>query len=119
MKISERATASIAPLPERDQPLSEQFRLVAKQYVDLDGAARMLENMREPMLSEMVGRLGAMPVARAEREVKASPEYHDYIRKMVDARTQANLKRYQLEFIRMRHSEWIAGDANARAERRL
>lgn len=119
MKISEQETASIRQLPERDQPISEQYRIVAKSWVDLDGAARMLESCKDAVLSQMVKRQGDMPVAKAEREVKASPEWLDYIEKMVEARTAANLKRVQLEFIRMRHSEWIAGDANARAERRL
>lgn len=121
MKISERALGYADPLSEKDWPLSEQYRVVAKAWCDLDGAARMLESMRDPVLSEMVGRLVAagMSVARAEREAKGSAEFHDYTRKSVEARTQANLKRHQLEFIRMRHSEWISGDANARAEKRL
>lgn len=119
MTISERATANIRPLPERDQPISEQYRIIAKDWVALDGAARMLEASKDAVLSQMIGRLGDMPVAKAERTAKASPEWGDYIKKMVEARTASNLKRVHLEFIRMRHSEWIAGDANARAERRL
>lgn len=119
MKISERATNSIREMPERDRPVSEEFRIIAKEWTDLDGAARMLEGCREAVLSQMMRRLGDISVSRAEREVKASEEWADYIRKMVDARTAANVKRVHLEWLRMRQSEWIAADANARVERRL
>jgi hypothetical protein len=38
---------------------------------------------------------------------------------MVDARTEANLKKLQVEFLRMKFSEWQSAEANARSERRL
>ena len=38
---------------------------------------------------------------------------------MVDTRTKANLKKVQLEYLRMKHSEWQSAEANARSERRL
>jgi hypothetical protein len=119
MKTSERATASIRELPERDQPLSEQYRIVAKAWVEMDGAARMLESCKDAVLSEMIGRRAGMPVARAERDAKASPEWSEYLKQMVSARTAANLKKVQLNYIRMKHSEWVSNDANARAERKL
>jgi hypothetical protein len=121
MSTSERATANIRPLPERDQPISEQYRIIAKEWVQLDGAARMLEASKDAVLSQTIMRYGtnAASMAAAERLAKSSDEWVDYVKKMVEARTAANLKKVHLEFIRMRHSEWIAGDANARAERRL
>ena len=60
-----------------------------------------------------------MPHNRAEAEVKASPEWHDHITKMVEARSAANLKKVQLEFIRMRFNEWQSENATKRAEMRL
>ena len=119
MSISERAAGSIRPLPEREQPISEQYRIVAKAWVSLDGAARMLEGCKEAVLSQMVKAQGDIAVAKAERNAKASPEWSDYIAKMCEARTAANLKRVQLEFLKMRHMEWTARSANARHETRL
>jgi hypothetical protein len=119
MKTSERATARISPLPERDRPVSERYRLAAESWVDLDGAARMLEAGKDIVLSQMIGRRSDMPVARAEREAKASDEWRDYIAKMVKARTVANRQKVEVEFLRMKFSEWVASDANARAERKL
>lgn len=103
----------------QDMPLSEQFRIVAKEFADLDGAASMLEEMKTAVLSQKMKALGDKPAAHAERDVKSSPEWEDYIRKMVDARTAANTKKFKLEYIRMRHSEWQSANANKRAEMRL
>jgi len=119
MRTSERATASIRELPERDQPVSEQFRVVGKLWVDLDGAARMLESCKDAVLSQMVKRQGDVPVARAERDAKASPEWDEYVKKMVAARTAANLKKVQMEYLRMKHMEQTSVQANARHEARL
>ena len=64
-------------------------------------------------------RLGDVPVSRAELTVKASPEWADYIKKMVRAREQANLARIEAEFLKMRFTEWQAQDANQRQELRM
>ena len=119
MRTSERSSASIRPLPEREQPWSEQFRIVAKQWVELDGAARLLEETKTAVLSQKMKQLGDKPAAHAERDVKASPEWIDFIEKMVKARTEANLARVKMDYVRMKFSEWQASDATARAEMRL
>jgi hypothetical protein len=64
-------------------------------------------------------RLGDVPVSRAELTVKASPEWADYIKKMVRAREQANLARIEAEFLKMRFTEWQSQDANQRQELRM
>jgi hypothetical protein len=51
--------------------------------------------------------------------VKASPEWADYIKKMVRAREQANLARIEAEFLKMRFTEWQSQDANQRQELRM
>lgn len=102
-----------------DRPLSEQYRLVAKEWLDAEGAATLLEELKSVTLAQRMQALGDVPVAHAERAVKSSPEWEDYIRKMVAARTQASLLKCKLEYIRMRHSEQQSAEATARAERRL
>jgi len=119
-RTSERAlAASIRPLPENERPISEQFRIIAKEWADLDGAARMYEATRHDVLNQRMLALNAKSVSMAEMMVRASPEWHDFTAKMVEARTAANRKKLQLDYIQMRHREWIAADANARSERRL
>jgi len=100
-------------------PWSEQFRVVAKQWVELDRAATMLEETKSAVLSQKMAALGDMPVSHAERTVKASAEWDDFIRSMVDARTQANLKKIHLEYLRMKFQEWNSENATRRAEMRL
>jgi hypothetical protein len=100
-------------------PLSEQYRLAAKEWCELDAAASMLEECKSATLSQMMQAKGDVPVSHAERDVKASADWRDYIEKMVAARKDANLARVKIEWIRMRHSEWISADATRRAEMKL
>lgn len=102
-----------------NMPFSEQFRIVAKEWVTLDGAARLLEESKTAVLSQMMKALGEKPAAHAERDVKASSEWRDYINKMTDARTQANLKKVQMKYLDMKFMEWNSENANRRAEARL
>lgn len=117
--ISQRATASIRPIPATEQPLSEQYRIVAKQYVDAKAAAELLEETKSAVLSRMMAAKGDMPVSKAEMLVKASDEWRGHIEVMVEARRKADLLRCQVEYLRMKHSEWMSETANARAERKL
>lgn len=100
-------------------PLSEQFRLAAKDWVDKDSAASMLEETKTAVLAQRVGALGDMPVNRAEQIVKGSSEWHAWIAGMVNARTSANLAKVKLEWLRMRFNEWQSENATKRAEMRL
>lgn len=100
-------------------PISEQFRLVAKDWVEKDAAARLLEETKTAVLSQMIGRQGDMAYNQAERNVKASEEWRDFIEKMVRAKEAANMAKVKMEYIRMKFNEWQSAEANNRAERRL
>lgn len=102
-----------------NQPISEQFRVTAKEWVDANSAAELLEETKSAFLSQLMARQGDVPVSRAELTVKASPEWSDYVTKMVKARERANLLKVKLEFIRMKFSEAQSFEANRRAEMRL
>ncbi len=100
-------------------PISEQFRIVAKDWVEADSAARLLEETKTAVLAQRMKALGDMPAAHSEREVKASREWADFVEKMVKARTAANLKKVQLEYIKMQFSEAQSFEATKRAEMKL
>jgi len=102
-----------------NQPLSEQFRTVAKKWVDADSAASMLEETKSAVLSKWMSEMGDMPVSKAEMAIKASDKWVEYVRSMVQARQQASLLKVQLEYIRMRFHEWQSHAANRRAEMKL
>lgn len=100
-------------------PISEKFRLVAKEYCELEAAANMLETTKTSVFSQMVLRLGDMAVNKAELIVRASPEWREHIEAIADARAKANLAKAKLEYVRMIHSEHMSAEANARAERKM
>lgn len=100
-------------------PLSEQFRIIAKKWVEADSAASILEETKSAVLSQRMAALGDMPVSKAEMTVKASPEWSDHVTAMVKAREHASLLKVQLEYIRMKFSEWQSAEATRRAEMRL
>jgi hypothetical protein len=100
-------------------PISEQYRITAKKWIDADAAASLLEETKSAFLAKRMTALGDMPVSRAEMTIKASPEWSDYISKMVRAREQASLLKVQLEYIRMKFGEWNSETATKRAEMRL
>jgi hypothetical protein len=102
-----------------DTPISEQYRLAAMDWVAMDAAARMLEEGKSAYIAQQIDKLGDMAHAKAERIVKASPDYADYIKKMVNAKTAANRQKVELDFLKMRHMERNSEEANARSERKL
>ena len=102
-----------------DPLLSEQFRIVAKAYVDADSAASLLEETKSAVLARMMLSLGDMPVSRAEMQTKASPEWVKFVTNMVEARKKAAFLKVKMEYIRMKFSEWQSIEASKRAEMRL
>ena len=102
-----------------DPLLSEQFRVVAKAYVDADSAASLLEETKSAVLARMMLSLGDMPVSRAEMQTKASSEWIEFVTNMVEARKKAAFLKVKMEYIRMKFSEWQSIEASKRAEMRL
>lgn len=102
-----------------NEPLSEQFRIVAKEWVEADSAASLLEETKSAVLSQKMAALGEMPVSKAELKVKATPEWSEHVEKIVKGRQRANYLKVKLEFIRMRFSEQQSAEATKRAEMKL
>jgi hypothetical protein len=100
-------------------PISELYRLAAEDWVRLDGAARLLEETKTAVLSQMMASLGDMPVSRAELTVKSTDDWKEFVSEMVKARTAANEKKVEIEYLKMRFAEWNSNEANARIERKL
>jgi hypothetical protein len=99
--------------------LSEEYRLAAKEWVELDKAASLLEELKTATRAQRMLACGDMPVSRAEMEVNGSSEWSEYITAMVDARSKANFLKVKVEWIRMRFSEQQSQEATERAERRM
>jgi hypothetical protein len=110
---------SVPEIPKKDRPLSAVYYEVARKWVDLDAAARALEDTKSSLLSQRKINLGNIPKSHAEDIAKADPEWIALLYKIVDARTAANLEKIKLETIRMRHAELQSKEATARHEARL
>ncbi len=102
-----------------DTPVSEQYRLAALDWVAMDAAARMLDEGKTTYLAQQKALHGDIADAKAERLVKSSPEWADYIKKMVNTKTTANRQRVECDYLKMRHMERSSEEANARAERKF
>ncbi|MEQ1671296.1 MAG: hypothetical protein ABL893_10595 [Hyphomicrobium sp.] len=111
--------ALVTDMPERERPISEQFRIVARHWVDAEAAAHVLEETKSAVFSQKCVALGDMPVNRAEQTVKASQDWFDHLEKIVAARREANLKKVQLEYLRMRHREQGDSNISMRSERSM
>lgn len=99
--------------------LSEQYRIVAKAWVDADAAASMLEETKSSVLASLMAEQGDIPVSKAEMRVKASQKWKDFIESMVNARQSASMLKVKLEYIRMKFHEWQSLEATKRAEMKL
>lgn len=104
-------------------PISEQYRLVAKKWVEAEHAASLMEETKSAALSQMITKIIGYDIGmaynKAELAAKASDEYKEYIIQMVSLRRDANLLQAQMNYIKMKHSEQQSSEATARAERRL
>ena len=105
--------------PGSNQAFSEQYRIAAEAWVVQDAAARLLEETKTAVLSQMIARQGDVAYNKAERLVKGSPEWSEFLTKMVDARTAANTARVRLKYVEMKYFEYQTANANKRAEMRL
>ena len=79
-----------------NEPYSEQYRLAGEEWVADDAAARLREETKSIVFSQLVGKQGDMPVSRAEHAVRSSDEWHEFVTKMVEARTKANAAKVYL-----------------------
>ena len=93
--------------------------MAAMAWADLESAANLLEETKSAVLSQMMLRLGEMPVSKAELRVKASDEWHDHVTKIANARSAAIKAKVRVDYLKMKFSEWIAADANHRSGARL
>lgn len=125
MSNADRALARshVREMPASEMPISEQFRIAGDLWADAHAAATLREELKSVNLqkfkTDLITELGPMPDNRAERIVKASPKWEEYIRAMCADRAKADRLKVQMEYWKMRYGEWNSKEANARVERRL
>lgn len=110
-------------MEDSNLPISEQFRITAKKWVDQDNAASILEETKSVVLAErkniLIKANPKLSDAAADRQARGEPEWKEFVVSMVEARTKANRLKVQLEYLRMKHGEMQSFEATKRQEMRL
>ena len=88
----------------------------AVKAAELDGAARMLEEMKKILLSELANQSGESSVAAAVHWAQKHEKFKTHITEMVEARTAANVAKAEWEATQMRFEAWRTKQATHRAE---
>jgi hypothetical protein len=117
--LSERLTATMNPAgssSERQSDLPEQWRLASEEWIELDGAARLLEENKKIIFSQIMSEWPDIPVNKAEHKARRDPRYTELIEKMVEARTTANIHRIRAEYMRMKFEDNRTREVTRRAE---
>ncbi len=102
-----------------NRPWSEIYWEAAQEWVDKEAAASLLEGSKSAVMAQEQAKLGDIPVNRAEQVVKSGSFWAGHVKKIVEARKEANLAKVKLEYIKMRHMEHQSEEANHRAGARL
>jgi len=106
-------------MPKKERALSSIYYEVGSKWIDLDAAARALEETKSSLLAQRKLDLGNIPKTHAEDLAKANPEWIEHLHKVVEARTAANKEKLKMETLKMRHAELQSREATARHEARL
>ena len=70
--------------PQTNQSWSEQYRMAAKDWVDKESAAAILEETKSAILSQKMLEHSDLPVSRAKMQVSGSDEWIIFLNKMND-----------------------------------
>lgn len=100
------------------RPQSEIYQEAYERWVSLDAKARMLEDTKSIVFSQLctdfAGDFPGYSVSKVEMKVKASDRYEQFVRSMVDARTEANKAKVAVEVARMKYWEQSQDRADER-----
>ena len=90
-------------------------------WAELDGSARLLEETRKTLLSQLSMEYikKGESSAKAECQAMASADYDLHIRSMVDARTEANNARARLDAAKAWFDAWRTQESSKRAEMKM
>lgn len=115
---------TVSDMPQHERPLSEQYRVVAKQFAEAYGQASFMENTRTGMLARMVKKRLASAnaktsIAAAEADAKASDEWFAFNQELAKAKERVEILRAQKKYIEMQGWEQTNANADTRTERRM
>jgi len=111
-------------MPYKERAISEEFRIVGKDWVEKNKAASLLEENKKVVFSELLMEASnnpdkKVPAWQAEAMVYCSDRWREYLNAMTEARTAANLARIKMRWVEMKFQEQNSAEANARSERKM
>lgn len=112
-------TARLTDMLPHERPISEEFRVVAKQWADAESAASLLKGTKKDVLEKLKANVigdGSMPDNKAERLARISEEWGEFKRAMLEAEDKARRLHLQLEYIRMKHKERVSANFHSMTE---
>ena len=118
MSIAQRARAA-AEMPEHEQPLSEQYRIAAKEYVKAKSISDLADALKPTRFAELMQAHADVAVSRAELAVRASQEWKDHVASVVAASEAADMARHKVKWSEMKFQEWVMQTAHSRKEREM
>ena len=112
---------TVTEMPASERPLSEQYRIVAKQFAAAYGQATFMENTRSGELAKLIKKRmdeanEKITRATAEMDVKASDAWYDFNERLAIAKEKVEILRAQKKYIEMVQWERNNADANRRKE---
>ena len=120
--LSERAISTMSrdgSSSERLSDLPEQWRLASEKWVELDGAARLLEDSSKTVFSQIMTEWENIPVNKAEHKSRQDQRYVDIRKEANEMRTQANLAKVLADYMKMRFEMYRTSESSRRAEMSL
>lgn len=78
----------------------ERFRLAGIAWAEADGEAAKMEEKRKSFRAQLMIGFGETKVNRAEMLAESDPSYVEYLDKMVEARTKANIAKAEFDAIK-------------------
>ena len=95
-----------------------KYESKAGEWVTKDGEARRLEKLEKVIFSEIVNQAEG-PISKAEHAARGSEAYRKHVLEMVQARTDANAVKAELEGMDKKWETWRTLQATRRAEMKL
>jgi hypothetical protein len=97
----------------------EEIIKAGDKWVDCEAAAELLEETRKTVLARLAIQSQANSVAGKEQEALAHANYETHVRKMVNAREEANRARVRYDAVRVLGEMRRTAESTRRAEAQI
>jgi hypothetical protein len=95
--------------------IPEQFARFGREWARADAKFYELNERKSAELARRAKALGGdLSVTAAEREVKASQAWHDFVSEIARAKYEANAAKVEMDYFAMKMQAWLTTQMHAR-----